>query len=82
MLGVRGEVSLELALAFDIVLGEMLGVSLVDGDGAEGVKNEATTDVDCDGVGTAVVEETLDTGHCLIRGYRDFILIIIIFSED
>jgi hypothetical protein len=60
---VVGEELLEFALALDVVLGEVLVIGCVHGKRAEGVQDEATADVEGDGVRASVVEDALDAGH-------------------
>ena len=55
-----GEVLLEFASAVDVEASEVLLVGAVDGEGAQQVQGEASTDVEGHGVLSAVVEKTLD----------------------
>jgi hypothetical protein len=53
---VSGKVLFELALAFDIVTSEVLLVGVVNGESAQAVKGEATSEVEGDRVLSAIVE--------------------------
>jgi len=57
---VSGEVLIEFASALDVELSEVLLVSAVDSRCAKHVENDATAQVESDGVLSAVVEQTLE----------------------
>ena len=57
---VSGEVLIEFASALNVELSEVLLVGTVDSRCAKHVENDATAQVESDGVLSAVVEQTLE----------------------
>lgn len=60
---VGGEVLLELSLSLDVKASKVLLVSILNSDGAEDVKSEATTEVEGDWVLSAIVPKALKSRH-------------------
>lgn len=54
------KILLEFTSALDIIASEMLLISAVDSESAEHVEGKTTSEVDCDGVLSAIVEKSLD----------------------
>ena len=57
---VSGKVLFELTSALDVIASEMLLISAVNSESAEHVEGKTTSEVDCDGVLSAIVEKTLE----------------------
>ena len=55
-----GKVLFELTSALDVIASEMLLISAVDSECTEHVESKTTSEVDSDGVLSAIVEKTLD----------------------
>jgi hypothetical protein len=57
---VGGKVIFELTSALNVIACEMLLISAVDSECTEHVESKTTSEVDSDGVLSAIVEKTLD----------------------
>lgn len=55
-----GKILLEFTSALDVIASEMLLISAVNSESAEHVEGKTTSEVDCDGVLSAIVEKSLD----------------------
>lgn len=56
-----GQESLEFSLSLDVIASKVLLVGLVDGEGAEEMESQTTTDIKGNGVLSAIVEESLES---------------------